>query len=1252
MSNGTRTTRQAAPAPAASRPSPSRAAAPAGAASRLGSAPLVRLTPQPVGGTLSIGEVDLSSGQLVIPEATAAEAKPGRDLEVPVRLPGLAEGAIKVRKRGETFSTTGAGTAIRLSHPALAPLADQVPTVLVVVVKENVVTGWVGVGQPGPVRGTRRSLVDGMVRATEALGLLGMTRITVPRVVNEFTTGHINVAVENLGFRLGGYLEGTGSLKLDNQALQVEGGAKIEIPGGSGGELRVRRGSDGKLGGDLRISVAIGPASGAVVARLADGFVHVQGTVGYRSERMSGTITLISTDERTAKDLTTRTDLDPSALPVAQPGPDNPPKPGKRAFCGWGELSITLTPWLSGRARVLVNSQAQATIIGEVRPQKELILFPEKEWNKRLFRLEIRASYGVPVIGTVGVFANIGLEALAKVGPGKIHNMSATGQFSTDPRVENLFTLQGSLNISAFAGLRLRAEGGVVITILGHDLKAGVGLNALAGVRGYVDATPRIGRRMNAAGRPEWFIGGHMEIAAQPFLGFSGDLFVELDSPWWSPAPDKKWTWPLFSLEYPLPGEFGIGADVDYVLGSRTWPTIEFGEVDFDSSKFMTDLLADDVPKGGGGERRKPGTWREGTGGGAPGGARGGKGRGGRGESTESFDGPIGETMTFSDGKESHRLFIKEEARGTTPMMASREEAIDAKIAGWQANVKLMAAADVPTFNGLLPQIREGARALDTLTDEQKALKEAEKNAAATHKREGSKPRKRAGQNQRKKPSELKKRVNVAQATLKNLLARATRLVADDPFTPIKVSAPMQGGSEPVEVRQQAQAARLFVSGADESTAIIQVATAAPLASSFDRSGLNLVRATGIGVQQQARNIRPAAIIAGRINRRVRASLDRPVNEVVRLVGRIGSTMRIANLARAMRIQAVTPRRVTFKAEPKRYPPDSKYPGKAYRKLFREEMARQVQMQQAGINRFTVDRWLKNLTVFSMDERIYTKLDKGGRSAVLKELNERAAAALRRANENLARLEKRRQRLEAERALIQNVDFELEGLRVLLTQYVDADLLEVERRINLTNIKIELAEKNTDQLLKAQGTSDFMVVELNDQGETVRRPPRKDELRPIRDVRKTPSGRDRVRYYDLRIIGRQGAEHKFRDRIRKGFDPLAKSLPLWRKFSQLPKGFRDLAILHNPDQVAGGEDTFPKLDIPEGKDYKDESWQKFFDQMQQYVGLSIVNSHIGLQWKKDMSDQGLRMMELLKAESRPIWKNNFVFLMKPPAGAP
>jgi hypothetical protein len=279
-------------------------------------------------------------------------------------------------------------------------------------------------------------------------------------------------------------------------------------------------------------------------------------------------------------------------------------------------VQFALTEWLAGKATVIVDDTGDVTLVGEIAPPAEVCLFEQQDYIKPLFRIEARAAYGVPVVGNVFLFANIGMEALAKLGPGKLHDITLSGTYSTKPEVAKSFSLAGTLTISAFAGLRLRAEGGAGVEIADHDIKAGVGVNGLAGVKGYVSARPAIGMREvgdpKAGKKTEFYVKGHLEIAAQPFLGLSGDLFVELDSPWWSPAPDKKWTWPLGQLEYPLPGEFGIGADVDYVFGSPNVPDVKFGEVSFDSNKFITDLTNDHVPPKAKGEQDKPGTWKEG----------------------------------------------------------------------------------------------------------------------------------------------------------------------------------------------------------------------------------------------------------------------------------------------------------------------------------------------------------------------------------------------------------------------------------------------------------------------------------------------------------------------------------------------------------------------------------------------------------------------------------------------------------------
>ena len=88
-------------------------------------------------------------------------------------------------------------------------------------------------------------------------------------------------------------------------------------------------------------------------------------------------------------------------------------------------------------------------------------------------------------------------------------------------------------------------------------------------------------------------------------------MFVEIDAPWWSPVPDKKWVWPLGEKEWPIGGSFGFLASVDYVFGSKSWPTVEFKPAEFQADKFMSDLYDDKAKDKSGEHAEQKGAWHE-----------------------------------------------------------------------------------------------------------------------------------------------------------------------------------------------------------------------------------------------------------------------------------------------------------------------------------------------------------------------------------------------------------------------------------------------------------------------------------------------------------------------------------------------------------------------------------------------------------------------------------------------------------------
>jgi hypothetical protein len=536
---------------------------------------------------------------------------------VPVQLGSLAEGTIKLKK-GRDGQLEGGGR-IPYRHPVLAPLAPC----LAIKVKDSVIAGHLLIGKAHDID----DVAEHFQRWAPKLGWAGLDLTAVPKPENHFENGALTFGITGLKLSIAGYLVGQGSLALVGETMTFKASATISITGLSPATLNVERNDQGIITGTADVPVAVANLTGQLKATYSTaGTVEIQGKVGYKSNKFDGEVNLIVAEAKKADEIA-RSNLPPEALAdeveaggkasgTKAGGASKGSAKGERAVAGWGLINFHVNEWLAGQANVVVDTKGQVTIVGKIAPPAEVELFKQRDYVKRIFLIEVRANYGVPLVGSVFLFANVGLEALAKLGPGKLYNITLEGRYSTDPKINKAFKISGSLNISAFAGLRLRAEGGAGLELLGHDIKAGVGLNGLAGVRGYVEATPEIGMREigdpTTGKKTEYYIRGHLELAAQPFLGLSGDLFVELDSPWWSPAPDDKWTWPLGSLEYPLPGEFGIAADLDYVLGSDQLPEINFGEAKFDSGKFMTDLVNDHVPPKKAGEQEKPGTWKEG----------------------------------------------------------------------------------------------------------------------------------------------------------------------------------------------------------------------------------------------------------------------------------------------------------------------------------------------------------------------------------------------------------------------------------------------------------------------------------------------------------------------------------------------------------------------------------------------------------------------------------------------------------------
>lgn len=578
-------------------------------------------TPQPAGGDTAPGRVELkrrTAFELDAEQADWLENQDGKKGKVKVAFGSAAKGTINVRvkKQGYVFNRQ----AVPLTHALFTRIGEALPGVqpsLIISSSGSAVTGYVGL-QHGGVPKNYKDFGRTIAKAPEMLGLPGFKLPKTPAVINKLENGELSIGLTDVSVSFGRVLKGSISVQADDVKITTFAGkVNTSIKGLAEGSFDLKRGKTGGFIGSGKVSVNLPKEiTGSVFVAWDGESVSGEGQVGYSGEKLSGNVTLKVMERAKADELEAQ-----NKAPDAEEG-KKPTKKKRRGrpddyvVFGDGDLEFSFTDWLTGTAHVIVDSRGYLTIIGKITPQKEFELFPQKDYNKHLFKVEARARYGIPVVGNIFIFANIGMDAFAKLGPGKFYKIEVDGTYSTDPKKKQSFSIRGTLNISAAAGLKLRGEAGAGLEVLAHDIKAGAGLNALAGVRGYTEATPIIGYREKAKEgedkKGEFFLRGEFEIAAQPFLGLGGDLFVEIDAPWWSPVPDKKWTWPLGSKEYPLGGTLGIGANVDYVFGSGEAPKVEFGKVDFDSSKFMTDLYSN-KSKSKSGKKKDPkkGDWKE-----------------------------------------------------------------------------------------------------------------------------------------------------------------------------------------------------------------------------------------------------------------------------------------------------------------------------------------------------------------------------------------------------------------------------------------------------------------------------------------------------------------------------------------------------------------------------------------------------------------------------------------------------------------
>lgn len=564
-------------------------------------------------GTASSGVVDLSTN-IFQPSQTVKdeiEAQGINGLDVRVKVKGLTgEGRVKIKSDNRKYyNSIGKG-----SMPLLNAWGDQIGGMHI---NFKVTNGEVkgGYASLTPGGGTENDWLQAIKKNSSLLGGLGLNIGNLPTSINKFDNGKLTFGVTNLKVEVGGFVSTLFNISVENtNKPKIDATGYINVKGVAKGQLKLDNTQE-KLTGQVSLAVDYKSFSGqAEVTYNPDGTVDIAGKAAYNANNLSGEIQFVATDLNSANNFAKdaiaaaggKENVQNAAAPASVPAPKANQK--QLALAATGQLAFNLTTWFAGTVNVVVDGKGEITVIGKIAPPAEVELFRQRDWENQLVKFEAKAYYGIPLVGNLNLFANISLFALAKLGPAKMYNIEILGTYSTDPNIQKNIQIAGSINISAYAGLRLRAEGGAGVEIVEHNVKFGIGLDADVGVKAYVDTRPTIGYRDPGI----FYISGTLEMVAQPMLGLGGDFFIQLESPWWSPAPNEKWIWPLFSKEWPMADPIGLSAVLkEYVLGSGVAPEIEMKKPEFDPSKFMTSMVDKTLPDKTGGPGAGQGRFKE-----------------------------------------------------------------------------------------------------------------------------------------------------------------------------------------------------------------------------------------------------------------------------------------------------------------------------------------------------------------------------------------------------------------------------------------------------------------------------------------------------------------------------------------------------------------------------------------------------------------------------------------------------------------
>ncbi|MFB6317234.1 DUF4157 domain-containing protein [Saccharicrinis sp. FJH54] len=430
----------------------------------------------------------------------------------------------------QASASTGNGFELEGSFNFDSALFD--PAEISVEYKENIWTigGVIGIPE-GKVRGIKNATIEATYSENN-FRASGEAELDIPGIEQ----GTLSVEYGDQGFSVGGRFN-----------------LSSEIPGIRSGSVEATvTHSDEEEGYHVMVSGTAQPDIPGLDTTLSvnyeDGALTIEGSAAYERGMLRGNVNIGATNRT----------IDESGEPTGEPD-------GTMRVYGGGDLTLQLTPWLEASAGVQFEPDGELVVSGRIGLPDVVDVFPRKEFNRNLFSvptIEI-PLFAIPLgPRSIGLVAQIGggLDFSAGFGPGQLRELYAEVTYNPDREQDTVVHGRGEFAIPADAGLTLRGDMGLGVSVAIASLSGGIELAGTLGLEGEAAAavdvnwTPTEGISLDAEGR----------ITVNPKFVFDVNAFARasLGIGWLSVS--ETWRHNLVSFSWGPDIQFGIVFPVHY----------------------------------------------------------------------------------------------------------------------------------------------------------------------------------------------------------------------------------------------------------------------------------------------------------------------------------------------------------------------------------------------------------------------------------------------------------------------------------------------------------------------------------------------------------------------------------------------------------------------------------------------------------------------------------------------------------------